>query len=94
MNYYQKNIIKVNFYGIEYRKISNINDYSILENEVEGVLSKGNKAQFLIDAENLCNSAKEEKDRSMCINLPLCISLIFGICAFVLGGAYRESRHR
>ena len=64
MNYYKKNIDKVNFYGIKYRKISNINDYSILKKEVEGVLYKANKVQFLIDAENLCNSAKEEKDGS------------------------------
>lgn len=85
MSYYTKQINKIEFYEIEYKEIENINDYFYLKNKVEEVLSKGNKEQFLITAENLRNTAIEEKDRSMCINFPLAISFLFGISAFVLG---------
>lgn len=93
MSYYTKQINKIKFYEIKYREIKNINDYSILKKEVEELLSKGNKEQFLIDVKNFRNTATEEKDRSMCINLPLVISLLFGISAFVLGIIMRSTQN-
>lgn len=85
MDYFEKHIDKVNFKGIAYREIKTINDYSMLENEVRKLLETGNKTQFLIDAENLKNESVEEKERNLSVNLPLVMSLSFGVWSFILG---------
>lgn len=85
MGFYSKHIDKVHFYGIKHREINNVNDNFILENEIKDVMAKGNKLQFLIDAENLRNQSLEEKDRSMNINFAIVVSLLFGLISLAMG---------
>lgn len=85
MSFYSKNIKCVEFYGVKYRKINNINDSNMLKKEVEDILVNGNREQFLIDAENMKNKTLEEKDISMNINFSLVCSFVFGIISLVFG---------
>lgn len=85
MNYYDEEISKIDFYGIKYITIKTVNDYIFLEREIDNLLAKLNKNECLITAENLKNMASEEKERSISVHFPLTMSLLFGICAFVLG---------
>lgn len=85
MDFFEKRIVKVNFNGITYKEIRNTNDYIMLEDEVRKLLEKGDKTQFLIDAENLKNESVEEKERNLSINLPLAMSLLFGTTSLILG---------
>ena len=79
MNYYDEEISKIDFYGIKYVDIKTVNDYIFLEKEIDNLLAKLNKNECLITAENFKNMA------SISIHFPLTMSLLFGICAFVLG---------
>lgn len=85
MSFYTKEISKINFAGIKYRKINNINDYFLMEKEVRELISCGDKKQFWINAENLKNSAIEEKEISINACFPLVSSFLFSIGAFALG---------
>lgn len=64
--------------------IKNVDDYINLEKEIWSVV-KDNRAQFLIDAENLKDQSIEEKDKSMIINFSLSASLVFGVISLVMG---------
>ena len=82
--YYSKHIAEVTFHNIQYREIKNVDDYINLEKEIWSVV-KDNRAQFLIDAENLKDQSIEEKDKSMIINFSLSASLVFGVISLVMG---------
>ena len=82
--YYSKHIVEVTFHNIQYREIKNVDDYINLEKEIWSVV-KDNRAQFLIDAENLKDQSIEEKDKSMIINFSLSASLVFGVISLVMG---------
>ena len=82
--YYSKHIAEVTFHNIQYREIKNVDDYINLEKEIWSVV-KDNRAQFLIDAENLKDQSIEEKDKSMIINFSLSASLVFGVTSLVMG---------
>ena len=87
MSYFTKHIdevAEVEFHKIRYRKIEKSKDYFILEKEIKNLVANENKVELLIEAENLRNKSEEEKDISMSINLPLMISLGFGISAYVI----------
>ena len=85
MSFCSKHIKNIEFYGVKYRKINNINDRYMLEKEVKDALVNGNREQFLIDAENMKNQSLEEKDVSMSINFSLVMSFMFGIVSLVFG---------
>lgn len=84
MSYYNEEVSKINYYGIKYREIKDINDYVILEREVDNLVANGNKRQLLISAINLKNKAIEEKDNKLSVHLPLVSSMLFGIGASAL----------
>ena len=77
MKYIDKEMSKIDFYGIKYRKIKDVNDYSLLKSEIDHLLKEGDKKQYLISAENSKIKAEYEKDKSMNINLSLAQSLLF-----------------
>lgn len=85
MSYYDKQINKIDYYGIKYIFINNVNDYKNLKKDIDNILLNMDKTQCIIDAENSLNQVKDEKDKSLCINLPLVISLLFGIAGAFLG---------
>lgn len=85
MNYYDKQMEKIDYYGIKYIFISSVYDYNKLKKEIDTILLSKDKTQCVIVAENSLNQVKGEKDKSLCINLPLVISLLFGISGLVLG---------
>lgn len=84
MSYYNEEVSKINYYGIKYREIKDINDYVILEREVDNLVANGNKRQLLISAINLKNKVIEEKDNKLSVHLPLVSSMLFGIGASAL----------
>lgn len=84
MSYYNEEVSKINYYGIKYREIKDINDYVILEREVDNLVANGNKRQLLISSINLKNKAIEEKDNKLSVHLPLVSSMLFGIGASAL----------
>lgn len=79
MSYYNEEMSKINYYGIKYMEIKDINDYVILERGVADLVANGDKRQFLISAINLKNKAIEEKDNRLSVHLPLVSSMLFGI---------------
>lgn len=85
MNYYDKQMEKIDYYGIKYIFIESVYDYNKLKKKIDTILLNNDKTQCVIDAENSLNRVKDEKDKSLCINLPLVISLLFGISGLVLG---------
>lgn len=85
MKYIDKEISKIDFYGIKYKEIKNVNDYSILKSEIDHLLKGNDKIEYLISAENNKIKAEYEKDKSMNINLSLVQSLLFCICGYVCG---------
>ena len=85
MKYIDKEMSKIDFYGIKYRKIKDVNDYSLLKSEIDHLLKEGDKKQYLISAENSKIKAEYEKDKSMNINLSLAQSLLFCICGYICG---------
>lgn len=74
---------QVEFYGIKYKKVTNINDYCVLKKEVKGIVAYGDKNQFLIDVENMKNQSIEEKEKSMTINFSLVCSFVFGLISLL-----------
>lgn len=92
MNYYQKNVNALEFYGVKYREIKNVNDYAILENEIKGLLECGNKVQFMIDVENRKNESIEYKDTNMTIYFSLVSSLVFGLVSIIMGMLMGENK--
>lgn len=85
MKYIDKEISKIDFYGIKYKEIKNVNDYSILKSEIDHLLKGNDKIEYLISAENNKIKAEYEKDKSMNINLSLVQSLLFCIYGYVCG---------
>lgn len=93
MSFYSEHIKNIEFYGVKYRKINNINDRYMLEKEVKDVLVNGNREQFLIDAENMKNQSLEEKDISMSINFSLVTSSMFGLISLVFGAILGQAKN-
>lgn len=85
MKYIDKEISKIDFYGIKYSEINDVNDYSLLKSKIDHLLKEGDKRQYLISAENSKIKAEYEKDKSMNINLGLTQSLLFCICGYICG---------
>ena len=81
--FYKKNIQEVEFYGIKYRCITRVSEYTILEKEVTNLIDCSEVCQLKIDIENKIEEAKYERDASMGINLPI---VIFWIGLFI--GSY------
>ena len=45
MKYIDKEMSKIDFYGIKYRKIKDVNDYRLLKSEIDHLLKEGDKKQ-------------------------------------------------
>ncbi len=85
MGYFEKEIQKINFYGIQYREINDINDYLFLKKEINELFKNIDKKQGLITAKNSYKSAEKEKEKSLGINFPVAVSILFGLYGFVMG---------
>lgn len=92
MKYYEDKIRNVEFYGIKYRKVTNINEYNVLEKEVKEIVSCGDKKQFMIEVENMKEQSLEEKDISMTINFSLVSTFLFGIISYVIGALFGTTK--
>lgn len=82
MGYYEKEIQKINFYGIQYREINDINDYLILKKEINDLFKNIDKNQGYITAKNSYKSAEKEKEKSLVINFSIAVSILFGLYGF------------
>lgn len=70
MNYYDEQMAKIKFYGIEYMDVNTINDYIFLEKKIDKLLVDFDKKECLIKAENLRNKADEEKQKLISVYYP------------------------
>ena len=57
---------------------------------MEDLLEKGNKMQFLIDAENMKNESLEKKEISTTVCFSLVSIMLFGIVSFVMKEVFWE----
>ena len=76
MNYYDEQMAKIKFYGIEYMDVNTINDYIFLEKKIDKLLVDFDKKECLIKAENLRNKADEEKQKLISAVLNIIASMI------------------